>query len=88
MRSWLMYFAVAPGGEVRPVLSWWAGAPIFSGGQRKGNAAPAMKRFVLVLSLLATPPAWSAAREVAVSQSADSVAAFDFRLAASKVLVI
>jgi hypothetical protein len=63
-------------------------APILFRLAEKGNAAPAMKRFVLVLSLLATPPAWSAAREVAVSQSADSVAAFDFRLAASKVLVI
>jgi hypothetical protein len=37
-----------------------------------------MKRFVLALSLLATPPAWSAAGQVAFSQLANSVAAYDF----------
>jgi len=44
----------------------------------QGHAALAMASFVLPLSLLATHLAWAAPREVAFSQSAASVAAYDF----------
>ena len=40
--------------------------------------APAMQRFVFALSLMASHAAWTAPRDVAFSQSASSVAAYDY----------